>query len=115
VDVSRLLVLTTPELAAGYRLAGSATLEIASSAEAEERLEALLRHEEGVIALHAPYFYALSRPLRRRLETISAPLVVALPAGARPDEAHARRERLLQTLRHAVGYEITFSDEPRTP
>jgi flagellar hook-associated protein FlgK len=41
--------------------------------------------------------------------------VVALPAGSTPDEARDRRERLLQMLRQAIGYEITFSDESRTP
>lgn len=112
--MSRLLVLTTPELAAGYRLAGVATLEIASPAEAADRLEALLESETGVIAVHGPYFHALARPLRQRLDTLPAPLVVALPAGTPGDEARDRRERLLQMLRQAVGYEITFSDEPRT-
>jgi vacuolar-type H+-ATPase subunit F/Vma7 len=113
--MSRLLVLTTPELAAGYRLAGVATLEIGSPAEAETQLEGLLEHEHGVIAMHAPYFDALSRHLRRRLDSLGAPLVVALPAGSTPDEARDRRERLLQMLRQAIGYEITFSDESRTP
>jgi vacuolar-type H+-ATPase subunit F/Vma7 len=112
--MSRLLVLTTPELAAGYRLAGVATLEIGSPAEAETQLEGLLEHEHGVIAMHAPYFRALSRHLRRRLDSLGDPLVVALPAGSTPDEAHDRRERLLQMLRQAIGYEITFSGESRT-
>ena len=31
--MSRLLVLTTPELAVGYRLAGAATVEVRSAAE----------------------------------------------------------------------------------
>ena len=113
--MSRLLVITTPELAAGYRLAGAATLEAASVAQAASRLEELLEHEDGVIALHGPYFRALPPLLRRRLDALRAPLVVALPAGAAPEEAEDRRERLLQMLRQAVGYELTFSDEPRTP
>jgi vacuolar-type H+-ATPase subunit F/Vma7 len=112
--MSRLLVLTIPELAAGYRLAGVATLEVASPAEAAARLEQLLEHEDGVIAVHAPYFHALPRPLRRRLDALRVPLVVALPAGTTADEARDKRERLLQMLRQAVGYEITFSDESRT-
>lgn len=112
--MSRLLVLTTPELAAGYRLAGVATLEIESAAEAAEQLESLLKSEDGVIAVHAPHFHALAPSLRRRLDALRAPLVVALPAGTAADEAVERRERLLQMLRHAVGYEITFSDESRT-
>ena len=113
--MSRLLVVTTRELVAGYRLAGVATVEVASAAEAEARLEELLPREDGVIAVHAPYFYALGRPLRQRLDALRAPLVVPLPAGTANDQAEDRRQRLLQMLRQAVGYEITFGDATRTP
>ena len=112
--MARLLVLTTEQLAAGYRLAGVAVVEVASPAEAGERLEHLLESEDGVIALHAPYFHALAGSLRRRLDALSVPLVVPLPAGATPEEAEDRRERLLKLLRQAVGYELTFRDESRT-
>jgi vacuolar-type H+-ATPase subunit F/Vma7 len=109
--MSRLLVLTTRELAAGYRLAGAAALEVASPAEAAARLEELVEREDGVIAVHAPYFHALERPLRRSLDALDKPLVVALPAGTTVEEAQDRREQLLQMLRQAVGYEITFGQE----
>ena len=113
--MSRLLVLTTRELAVGYRLGGVAVIEVASPAETAARLEELLEREDGVIAVHAPYFHALDAPLRRRLDALRAPLVVALPAGTTRDEAEDRRERLLRMLRQAVGYEITFGDEGDDP
>jgi vacuolar-type H+-ATPase subunit F/Vma7 len=109
--VTRLLVLTTRELAVGYRLAGTATLEVTSPEETQARIVELLQHEQGVIAVHAPYFHALSRQLRRRLDATDKPLVVALPAGTTTEEAEDRRDRLLQMLRQALGYEITFGDE----
>jgi vacuolar-type H+-ATPase subunit F/Vma7 len=112
--MSRLVVLTRPELAAGYRLAGVSVIEIASPAQAAARLVELLDHEDGVIALHAPDFHSLDSPLRRRLDALHAPLVVPLPAGTTPEEAEDRRERLLKLLRQAVGYEITFRDDART-
>ena len=112
--MSRLLVLTTPDLAAGYRLGGVAAIEVASTAEAAARLEELLGREDGVIAVHAPFFHAFGRPLRRRLDALRAPLVVALPAGATRAETEDRREQLLQLLRQAVGYGITFGDEGTT-
>jgi vacuolar-type H+-ATPase subunit F/Vma7 len=111
--MSRLLVMTTPELATGYRLAGVATVEVGSADEAATRLESLVAHEDGVVAVHAPYLRALPRPLRQRLETLRVPLVVALPAGTAVGKGQGRRERLLAMLRQAVGYEITFSDEAR--
>ncbi len=112
--MTRLVVVTTPALADGYRLAGVAVYEVASPADAAARLEDLLESEHGVIALHAPFFHALARPLRRRLDALRTPLVVALPAGATPEEAEDRRERLLKLLHQAVGFEITFRDESST-
>jgi vacuolar-type H+-ATPase subunit F/Vma7 len=112
--MSRLLVLTIRELAVGYRLAGVATLEVASPDETQSRLLELLQHEQGVIAVHAPYFHALNRSLRRQLDATDKPLVVPLPAGTAVEEAGDRRDRLLQMLRQALGYEITFGDERAT-
>jgi vacuolar-type H+-ATPase subunit F/Vma7 len=113
--MSRLLVLTTRELAAGYRLAGVSVFEVASAAEAAAQLEELLDQEEGVIAVHAPFFREFSRQLRRRLDARLTPLVVPLPAGVTDEQAGDRRTRLLRMLRQAVGYEITFGDETRSP
>lgn len=109
--MSRLLILTTPELAPGYRLAGAATLEVSSVEAATARLEELLPNEQGVVALHEPYLHALDRTLRMRLDALRAPLVVPLPSGAGTEGAGERRERLLQMLWQAVGYEITFDSE----
>jgi vacuolar-type H+-ATPase subunit F/Vma7 len=113
--MSRLLVLTTRELAVGYRLAGSATLEVGSPVEAHDRLQELLVHERGVIAVHAPYFYELDPPLRRLLDSTDDPLVIPLPAGMAAEEVSDRRDRLLQILRRVLGYEITFGEERGTP
>lgn len=113
--MSRLLVLTTRELAAGYRLAGVSVLEVSSSEDAATQLEDLLEREDGVIAVHAPFFHEFARPLRRRLDARLTPLVVPLPAGMTDAQAGDRRTRLLELLRQAVGYEITFGDEARTP
>ena len=114
--MSRLLVLTTRELAAGYRLAGVSVLEVASAEDAATQLvEELLEQEDGVIAVHAPFFHRFPTPLRRRLDARLTPLVVPLPAGVTDDQAGDRRTRLLRLLRQAVGYEITFGDEARTP
>ncbi|MPZ83615.1 MAG: hypothetical protein GEV28_25780 [Actinophytocola sp.] len=109
--MSRLLVLTTRDLAVGYRLAGATTVEVGSAAQASAALEDLLDGEDGVIAVHAPYFDALPGPLRRRLDSLRTPLVVPLPAGTTTEPAGGRRQRLLELLRQAIGYEITFGDE----
>jgi len=107
--MGRLIVLTTPELELGYRLAGVATRAVASSADAEKALQELLdAGADDVIAVHEPFFHELDRPLRRRIETLTSPLVVAMPAGRDADVEAERRARLLRMLWQAVGYEMTF-------
>jgi vacuolar-type H+-ATPase subunit F/Vma7 len=108
--MGRLIVLTTPELAPGYELAGATTLAVESAGEAAGTLNKLLAADaEGdVIALHEPFYNALESSLRRRIESLVSPLIVALPGG---EEARAEAERRAQHLRilwEAVGYQITF-------
>jgi len=109
------VVLTTSELAPGYRLAGVATVSAGSATEAAERLRALVEvdGERGIVAVHEPFLDALDPAWRRRLEESTSPLVVALPAGAAEAGAEDRRERLLRMLWEAVGYQITFEPGER--
>lgn len=107
------MVITTPDLAPGYGLAGAATVPVVSAAEAASELLSLVdgRGERGVIAVHEPYHAALDRELRRRFDASTEPLVVPLPAGEPEEGGEGRRERLLKMLWQAVGYEITFDAE----
>lgn len=111
--MSRLVVLTTPELAPGYRLAGAATIAVTSPEGARDELLELVdaRGEKGVIAIHEPYHAGLDRKLRGKFDETSEPLVVPLPSGEDAESAGERRGRLLQMLWQAVGYEITFDAE----
>jgi vacuolar-type H+-ATPase subunit F/Vma7 len=108
--MGRLIVLTTPELEPGYRLAGVATRALDSLDETAEQLRELLDQpgEGDVVAVHEPFFNELPGPLRRRIDSTVSPLVVALPGG---EGAHLEAERRAQHLRilwEAVGYQITF-------
>ena len=111
--MSRLVVLTTPDLAPGYRLAGATTVSVVSEEEAASELLSLVdgRGERGAIAVHEPFHSALDRELRRRFDATTEPLVVALPAGEPGEGDGGRRERLMKMLWQAVGYEITFDAE----
>ena len=109
--MSRLIAITTEELAPGFRLGGAAVRTVASEEEAAEVLRELIgAGEDGLIAVHAPWYDALDRDLRRRIETDPVPLVVPLAAGSDPDRAVARADRLRRLLWQAVGYEITFDE-----
>ena len=64
-----------------------------------------------MIAVHEPFHAALDPALRRLLDDTVPPLVVALPSGEQAGGETGQRERLLQMLWQAVGYEITFDAE----
>ena len=111
--MERLIVLTTPDLAPGYRLAGAATVPVTTREEAATELLSLVdgRGERGVIAVHEPFHSTLDRELRRRFDETTEPLVVPLPVGEPGEGDGGRRERLMKMLWQAVGYEITFDAE----
>jgi vacuolar-type H+-ATPase subunit F/Vma7 len=108
--MGHLTVVTTPELAPGYRLAGAATRSLDSVSEAAELLNRLLEQpgDGDVVAVHEPFFNALPATLRRRIDSLASPLVVVLPGGEGADVAAERRAQHLRILWAAVGYQITF-------
>jgi vacuolar-type H+-ATPase subunit F/Vma7 len=111
--MGHLIVLTTSELEPGYRLAGVATRSLDSAGEAAEVLQELLAEpgEEDVVAVHQPFFDELPAPLRRRIDSLASPLVIALPGGEGAYVEAERRAQHLRILWEAVGYQITFDRE----
>jgi len=111
--MGHLIVLTTPELEPGYRLAGVATRTLENAGEAAEMLDELLAQpgEGDVVAVHEPFFNQLPAALRRRIDSLTSPLVVALPGGEGVQVETERRAQHLRILWEAVGYQITFDRE----
>jgi vacuolar-type H+-ATPase subunit F/Vma7 len=111
--MGHLIVVTTPELEPGYRLAGVATRSLDSAAQAAELLQGLLEQpgEGDVVAVHEPFFNDLPAVLRRKIDSLTSPLVVILPGGAGANIEAERRAQHLRILWEAVGYQITFDRE----
>jgi vacuolar-type H+-ATPase subunit F/Vma7 len=111
--MGHLTVVTTPELEPGYRLAGVATRSLDSAGEAAQLLHELLDQpgEGDVVAVHEPFFNALPASLLRRIDSLTAPLVVVLPGGEGASVEAERRAQHLRILWEAVGYQITFDRE----
>lgn len=108
----RLVVVAPPELAGGFRLAGTDTLVAADPDEAAAVLERVLAEgERGVVAVYEPYFLRLAPERRARLEASTSPVVVALPAGLGAEASAERRARLAARLQRAIGFHVTFGEE----
>ncbi len=110
--MARLTMVTPPNLASGYRLAGADVVTAETPAEAATELERLLGDAEvGVIGVHAPLLDGMEPAARRQFEDRAAPVVVAVPAGVVGGQESSHRARLASMLQRAIGYRISFEEE----
>jgi len=109
--MASLIVVTSPALAAGFRLAGARTVSVRDAGEAARVIAALDAEDAGVLAIHAPYLDALPSALRRRLLAQPRPVVVAIPDGLTAEDPGQRRRRLSELLERAVGFRLRLPGE----
>lgn len=106
-----MLVVTTPDLAAGFRLAGAAVIESATAEMAATAItEAIAGGESGVIAVYEPFLDELPPQARLAFSASVSPVVVPMPPGL-AGAGEERRARLAALLQRAVGYHISFGEE----
>lgn len=110
--MARLTMVAPPELAVGFRLAGTDVVAVDDAVETAVALERL-RHdpEVGVIGVFAPFFEALEPALRLACEDSVAPVVVAVPLGEAGSGSTDYRARMASLLQRAIGYRISFGEE----
>lgn len=109
--MSRLMVMTTPELAPGYQLAGVETFAIRDGADAAATLRELMDgNEASLIAVRQSLLAEIDHHLQRRIESSYRPIVVAIPDGVAA-AATERRRYITELIRRAIGFRITFGGE----
>jgi vacuolar-type H+-ATPase subunit F/Vma7 len=110
--MSRLLILTRPNLAAGFQLAGVdafAAEDVERAQELidgwiEEREEGLLARDEGLLACMEPAFL-------KRLQAAPHLPYLAIPGAGKIGTEVSRRHRIADMIRRAIGFHITFKGE----
>jgi vacuolar-type H+-ATPase subunit F/Vma7 len=110
--LSRLLVITRPELAAGFLLAGVEAFPAADVETAVELIEGwldtgedgLLVVDDGLLAKMAPAF------LRRMEAAVQLPFL-AIPGGEGAGEVVYRHKRISDLTRRAIGFHSIFKTE----
>ena len=107
--MSRLVVVATPALADGFRLAGCETL----AAEPGPAARTLVRTvasagDVGLLLVTVDLWSAFDDRLRGQLERLAAPVVMPIPAGAVSGEP-PRAQLLGEMLQRAIGYRIELS------
>lgn len=102
----KVVVITDPESATGFRLAGSDVLEAEDYHEASQLISILIHEEEtGIIAIREDYLANLDNSLFEQIERCYHPVIIPIPAPRKGDEVSGYIERL---LRRAIGYNVVM-------
>ncbi|MBI4444500.1 MAG: V-type ATP synthase subunit F [Acidobacteria bacterium] len=104
------IVVTLPEDAAGFQLAGVETFAVETAMQAESLLRRLAAEEEAsIIMVHPEFLEQLDPILRRQLEAHYPPIIVALPHAVAIADERRRRQYIAELIRRAIGFRISFT------
>lgn len=108
--MGRLMVITTPDSAPGFQLAGVETFAVENVNQAESILKELLTGDEAsLIVVRQGLLEAMGTRLQRQVRRSYRPVVIAIPGGVPTITASERRQRYISELiRRAIGFRITF-------
>ncbi len=110
--MSRMLVITRPELVPGFHLAGVDAYGVEDVESAEELISAWLdQGEVGLLAIDDGLLERMSPAFIKRLSAAEQIPYLAIPGGQPLGPEASRRYRIAQAIRQAIGFHITFKGE----
>lgn len=105
----RLVVLTDPENADGFRLAGVHVEVVESPSLAGDRLARLLDDDaSGIIAVNEQFMSSIDERTQKKIDSIYRPLVIMLPVREKLAVGEDHRAYLARLIRRAIGFDITL-------
>ncbi len=105
----RLVVLTDPDNADGFRLGGVDTRVAESPEEARRVLADLVDDDSsGIIAANATFVAAIDERLQRKIDSSYRPIVISLPITEKLEIEQDHRAYLSRLIRRAIGFDITL-------
>jgi V/A-type H+-transporting ATPase subunit F len=100
------MVLTDPDTAAGFRMAGVDTWEAWNNEEVRQMLPELMQElDAGIIAVNEDFLQGLDERLMARIERSTRPIVLPIPGRSRRGGGMDYIQRL---LRRAIGYNVVL-------
>lgn len=110
--MSRLLVITRPELVPGFYLAGVDAFGVENYESAQELIQSWwLEEESGLLFIDEALFAAMGPAFVHKMEAYEAMPFLTLPAGGPAGVEVSRKYQISQMIRRAVGVQITFKGE----
>src|SRR5512138_2234564 len=102
----KFVVVTDPDRASGFRLAGAEVIEAADAGVARGVIPPLLYKDDiGIVAVNEEFMYALDEKVMDRIEKMHRPLIIPLPSKLKEIDRRTYIERL---LKKAIGYNIVL-------
>ena len=105
----RVAVLTDPQNADGFRLAGVEVTVASSPAEARDRLAELVDDDTtGILAVNETMLSAIDDRLQKKIDASWRPIVIGLPIQDHLQTGEGHKTYLARLIRRAVGFDITL-------
>ena len=102
----KFVVVTDPDSAPGFRLAGVDVLEASSLDEAKKIIPPLLyKDDTGIVAISEDFMTVLDEKLQEKIAKTYRPIVIPSPSRIKGIDRTSYIERLLQ---RAIGYNIVL-------
>ena len=100
----KFVVVTDPETAPGFRLAGVDVLEASTVEEAKSVIPPLLyKDDTGIVAVNEDFMASLDEKLVERIEKTHRPIIIPIPSRTHQID---RADYIERMLRRAIGYNI---------
>lgn len=108
----KVVVLTDPETACGFRLAGVDVHEAETTAEASNKIDRLLEDRDtGILAVNESFLEAVDERVKVRIESAYRPIVVSLPVKEKLGAVGERKAFLAKLVHRAVGFDVTLKGQ----
>jgi V/A-type H+-transporting ATPase subunit F len=102
----KFVVVTDPESAPGFRLAGVEVLEAQNQEEAKKIITSLIfKDDTGIVAVSQDFLATLDEKFMEKIEKTYRPIIIPIPSRVRGLDQTGYMERL---LRRAIGYNIVI-------
>ncbi len=103
------IVITDPETADGFRLAGVSVIEAENAGEASEKIKLLLDDPNaGILAVNEHFYDNIDEKTQEKIDSVYRPIVIPLPIKETVEMAGERRAYLARLIHRAVGFDITL-------
>jgi V/A-type H+-transporting ATPase subunit F len=105
----RLIVLTDPDTADGFGLAGVDVVVAESQDDARRKLNTLLDDDaSGIVAINEAFMADIDERTQLKINTTYRPIVITLPIREKLATEEDHRAYLSRLIRRAIGFDITL-------